>query len=78
MLQAFVQETVEKGLVTITVFTVFDRCQGWFGLVWFGFWLVGLFYATCVSHISCLVFSKSNNIWLNILRQLQKNFRIVT
>lgn len=74
MLQAFVQETVEKGLITITqsllYLTIVKGC-----LVWF---LVCLFYSTYVSHISYLVFSKSNNIWLNILRQLQKNFGIVT
>lgn len=57
-LQAFVQETVEKGLVTITVYTVFDHCQGLFGLVWFGFWFVCLFVLPyiCITHILFSIF----------------------
>ena len=57
-----------------TAFTLFAYHQGLFGLVWFLVCCCCLFYPTYVSHISCLVFSKSTNIWLNILRQLQKKF----
>ena len=63
MLLAVAQETVEKGLVTISQSLPYLTV------------VKSLFYlALHMYHTSCLVFSKSNNIWLNILRQLQKNF----
>lgn len=63
MLLALAQETVEKGLLTISQSLPYLIV------------VKGLFYlALHMYHTSCLVFSKSNNIRLNILGQLQKKF----
>lgn len=55
---AVAREKMEMDLVT--VFSIFDCYQG--------------FIESCIygSQVSCLVFCKSNNLWLNIVRQLQK------
>lgn len=61
MLLAVAQEQVEGGLVTTSQSLPYlPVVRGFYCLT------------QHMSQVSCLVFSKNNNIWLNIFRQLQK------